>query len=191
MRSGHPATRHDAREDIISPRKTKSKAATSGDPSNDLTADGQGAALLARWLDNSDLSLGLRLAIMMNLIVRPYRKYKALYKMPLMDWRVMMCIAAAPGATAQEIASFGGFDKMTISAALKRLIAQGRVARESDPADRRRLQLELTSKGRTIYRSLSAEVHLMEEELLARFTPQEQIELRAMIDRLLSVLRTL
>ncbi len=149
------------------------------------------AARLSQWLDNSDIALGLRLAIITNMIVRPYRRYKAQYKMPLMDWRVMMCIAAAPGATAQEIADFGGFDKMTVSAALKRLISQGRVVRTSDPKDRRRLQIELTPKGSAVYRRLSAEVHLMEQKLVAKFSPQEKIEFRAMIDRLLTALRTM
>jgi DNA-binding MarR family transcriptional regulator len=132
----------------------------------------------------------LRLAIMMNLIVRPYHKYKVRHQMPLMDWRVMMCIAAAPGATAQEIANFGGFDKMTTSAALKRLIARGRVARRADPEDRRRLQLELTAEGRALYRSLGADVRKMEEKLMAKFSAGEQVEFRRVIDRLVSALRT-
>jgi DNA-binding MarR family transcriptional regulator len=153
------------------------------------TKNGAGAARLAQWLGNSDLAIGLRLAVMMNLIVRPYGAYKAKYGLPLMDWRVMMCIAAAPGATAQDIADFGGFDKMTISVSLKRLIARGRVARRPDPADGRRMLLQLTSAGRAIYRELGADVRKMEAKLMTRLSADDRSELSAVLDRLIVALR--
>ncbi len=153
------------------------------------TKAGAGSARLAKWLGNSDLALGLRLAVMMNLIVRPYGAYKVKYRLPLMDWRVMMCIAAAPGATAQDIADFGGFDKMTISVSLKRLIARGRVARRPDAADGRRLLLQLTPAGQAIYRELGVDVRNMEAKLLARLSAADRSELSNMLDRLIGALR--
>jgi DNA-binding MarR family transcriptional regulator len=167
-------------------RKIKTLNSTDRQPNS---SNDHFTARLTAWLDNSDISFGLRLAIMMNLIVRRYRQYKSKHKLPLMDWRVMMCIAAAPSATAQEIADFGGFDKMTISAALKRLKTQGRIARRADPSDRRRLLLELTPKGWALYGAMAAEIQLKDERLMAHLTAKEQLELRRFIDHFISALR--
>lgn len=164
---------------IVAKRKSRSKRG----------ADVGAAERLARWLDNSEFAIGLRLAVMMNLIVRPYAVYREKYGLPIMDWRTMMCIAAAPGATAQDIADFGGFEKMTISVSLKRLIAQGLVARQPDPVDGRRMLLRLTPRGWAVYRAMAAEVRGMESKLLGRLDARARARLGDMLDRLIVALR--
>jgi DNA-binding MarR family transcriptional regulator len=59
----------------------------------------------------------------------------------------MRVVGTLPDITSSELANVLHLDPSTISGILQRLVAKRLVARTSDPVDRRRMRLRLTTKG--------------------------------------------
>ena len=80
---------------------------------------------------------------------------------------IIRCLGRYPGMTAGQLASVLHVDPGTVSASLKRLEKRRLLNRRTDPRDRRRVFLGLTSRGRELDRPESATVESAVEQLLA------------------------
>lgn len=78
------------------------------------------------------------------------------------------CLGKYPDMTASQLAGVLHLDRGTVSAALTRLTAKGLVVGKRDAADRRRVELRLTPKGKAIDRPDPRSVEHVVERLLAK-----------------------
>jgi DNA-binding MarR family transcriptional regulator len=62
------------------------------------------------------------------------------------------CIGKYPGMTASQLAGVLHLDRGTVSVSLRRLTKKGLVSGTRDPADNRRVELTLTTKGKALDR---------------------------------------
>jgi DNA-binding MarR family transcriptional regulator len=84
-----------------------------------------------------------------HLISGQFHAHLASRKVPMMQWRVMAALWDAP-KSASEVAEIILQKQPTVSKLLERMRVQGLVAREPDAADRRRVVVSLTARGRRI-----------------------------------------
>ena len=100
------------------------------------------------------------------------------------EWRALAVLSQEAPLTAMEIAERTSMDKVQVSRAIAKLIAAGRVTRETDPNDRRRAPLRPTSEGRAIYRRIVPLAKARERELTSALTPADMRALDRIIDKL-------
>ena len=100
------------------------------------------------------------------------------------EWRALAVLAQEAPLTAVEVAERTSMDKVQVSRAVAKLIAAGRVKRETDPEDRRRAPLSPTSEGRAIYRRIVPLVKARERDLTSALTPAEARALDGILDKL-------
>jgi len=72
-----------------------------------------------------------------------------------------------------------GVSKQAVSQLIDSLVLRGYLNREVDPADRRRMTIELTDRGRAVADEVGEAVGRVEAELAAMITPDELAGLRA------------
>ena len=110
-----------------------------------------------RALIRTERSPFFQLLVLANLTARPFHeRYGRRLHMSLSEWRVLLVVADRPGITAQDLADYIGLDKMSISRAVRGLMARGRLAREASARDRRRLHLSLTEAGWRAYEEIAS-----------------------------------
>jgi len=134
-----------------------------------------------------DRALIHRLLRLVNLLSRPFQeRFGTRYDLSLTEWRVMMALAARPGATATEISDWSGLHVMNVSRSVARLVRQGRVLRAVDPADRRRALLRLSRRGQALFDLIAPSAQAREDMVRAVLSDSEAAAFRVMIDRLIS-----
>ncbi|ADB31035.1 transcriptional regulator, MarR family [Kribbella flavida DSM 17836] len=89
-------------------------------------------------------------------------------------YSVLVCLSDQPPATQQALAQAIGYDKSRLIALLDDLEADGLVARQPDPSDRRVRIVRLTDAGTTRLTAARADVRAMEEELLSPLTAADR-----------------
>lgn len=100
------------------------------------------------------------------------------------EWRALAVLAQESPLTSAEVAARTSMDKVQVSRAIAKLIAAGRVARGTDPRDRRRGPLTPTPEGRAVYRRIVPLVKARERDLTSALTPAEARALDRIIDKL-------
>jgi DNA-binding MarR family transcriptional regulator len=100
------------------------------------------------------------------------------------DWIVLSALSTGPRQTQLALAQSLGLDKTTMTSLLDRMEARGLVTRCTDSNDRRARIPELTEDGRRVQAEVISARDRVEADLLARFTPQEQHQLRDLLSRL-------
>lgn len=132
-----------------------------------------------------DDSLFFKLVRVVNLTARPFvETLSRQHQISLNEWRVMVVLASHPGMAAHEVAGITGLDKMSISRALAALERHGRVQRRADPADARRLLLELNADGRQLFERLGVMATQREALLFGGLERNEKLQLGRTLDRL-------
>jgi DNA-binding MarR family transcriptional regulator len=111
------------------------------------------------------------------------------FHLNLTDWRVMLTIADRPGVTAQQLADTTGLDKMSVSRVVRGLEAQGRLVRETNPADRRRWHLYLTDEGWSVYQEIAQAAAARESQVFRVLAPSEHQTLLRLLLKLLDQAR--
>ncbi len=129
--------------------------------------------------------LPYRLSVLQLAVSRSLaRIYATRFDLSRYQWRALAVLAQEAPLTAGEVAERTSMDKVQVSRAIAKLIAAGRVVRESDPNDRRRAPLRLTAKGRALYRRIVPLAKARERELTSTLTPSEVLALDRIIDKL-------
>ena len=104
------------------------------------------------------------------------------------EWRVLLSVSAAAGSTAKAVHEQWAMDKMTISRAVRKLVASGRLRRSRNPDDRRSYALELTPKGRRLVDEIFPDADERYRRILRCLSAGERDELSKILAKL--ILRT-
>ncbi|MCL4746206.1 MAG: MarR family winged helix-turn-helix transcriptional regulator [Burkholderiaceae bacterium] len=138
----------------------------------------------------ADDALVYRLLRLVNLLAKPFAQlYGERYKLSLQEWRIMLALAAHPGATATEISDRTGVHLMNVSRSIARLHRMKRVAREVDPADKRRRLLRLSPAGEKLFREIAPGAQARERVVHEALSAAELRSLRQMLDKMIERLR--
>jgi DNA-binding MarR family transcriptional regulator len=98
-------------------------------------------------------------------------------------WRVMAHVGELQPITAKDIGLRAAMDSVNLSRALGQLDTLGFVQRHIDTADRRRIVLQLTPAGQTVYDTVAPLSLEAERTLLAELNAQERATLRELTRR--------
>ncbi|MFB7905960.1 MarR family winged helix-turn-helix transcriptional regulator [Kitasatospora sp. NPDC059146] len=91
---------------------------------------------------------------------------------------LLATLDAGAAASQLELAQVMGVAPSLVVSLADQLQALGAVARERDPADRRRQTLTLTADGRALLHECTALAHAVDDELAAALSPAERESLR-------------
>lgn len=70
------------------------------------------------------------------------------------DWRVLRLLAEGDGRTMSELAAAAAVPGPSLTRLVDRLVADNLLHRRADEADRRRIRVHLTERGRALHRRL-------------------------------------
>lgn len=101
------------------------------------------------------------------------------------DYGVLRILVWQKPMSQQQLAQTLSVDRTTMVALLDALEAKGIVARQPDPADRRRNIIELTEPGRKVFRDADDAYQAAEKELLAPVDAASGAQLRTTLQQLL------
>lgn len=101
-----------------------------------------------------------------------------------LGWRVFSLIGHNEPVHPSTIAKRATFDPDKVSRAVDRLVRKGLVGRKVDSADRRRVILTLTPRGRKVYEEIEQARREMEKEFLSVLAPEELRVFQAALDKL-------
>ena len=130
--------------------------------------------------------LPYRLSVLTNVVSGNLaRVYADRFDLSVPEWRVLAVLGRFPDSSAVEVAERSAMDKVTVSRAVARLLAKGRLVRATARDDRRRSVLRMSREGRAIYRQIVPLARAYEADLLGALTGAE----RRLLDRLLERLK--
>ncbi len=99
-------------------------------------------------------------------------------------WRALSIIGAHEPLSSSSVARHSSMDADKVTRAVDRLVAKGLVARESDKADRRRVVLTLTARGRKTYGEIDRRRRELDAEFLRVLSDAERKAFFATLDKL-------
>jgi DNA-binding MarR family transcriptional regulator len=102
----------------------------------------------------------------------------------LNNWKIMRVIGFFGPLSATELGSRTSLDPDKITRAVDVLVQRGYVIRKDDEADRRRVVLTLSAKGRRVYDRIEMVAGTMEAEFLSVLTVEESKVLRSALTKL-------
>lgn len=111
-------------------------------------------------------------------------RYRKRFGLKIPEWRVMAVLGDAQPQTQRDLTQVTLMDKVAVNRACKVLEGRGLIARAMNEADGRSHLLELTAEGEAIYREVMPVARAIEAELCEGFSPAEQKQLRAMLERM-------
>ena len=82
------------------------------------------------------------------------------------QWRVLALLADEQGHTMTEVADYALLPAPTATKLIDRLVAGNLVYRHPDPADRRRVLVHASERGRDLHKHLASSLERMQEDLL-------------------------
>jgi DNA-binding MarR family transcriptional regulator len=94
---------------------------------------------------------------------------------------------ASRRASAVDMIRGLGVTRQAASQLIDTLVVRGYLSREVNPADRRRLDIELTDRGRAAAEVIAAAIGRVDEELATMITPAELAGLRAGLTALATI----
>jgi DNA-binding MarR family transcriptional regulator len=100
------------------------------------------------------------------------------------NWKVMRVIALFGPLSATELGSRTSLDPDKITRAVDALVGRSYVIRKDDEADRRRVVLTLSAKGRRVYDRIEMVAGAMEAEFLSVLTAEEHRALLSSLNKL-------
>lgn len=120
-----------------------------------------------------------------KLVLRRWAGMLAQLELTSSQYKILLTLDETGPLGQQRLAELVGIDPRNAVPIIETSVEQGLLARQVDPADRRRRVLELAPNGRqaaTKLRSLSADI---EEELLAPLDPADRVPLQRTLRALL------
>ncbi len=129
--------------------------------------------------------LPYRLSVLSNTISNAIAgAYQERFGLSIPQWRVLCVLALTPSLSAAEVAQRTAMDKVAVSRAVAALLRQGRLARRTARADRRRSVLRLSRTGERVYAQVAPFALAYEKDLIRSL---ESADL-ATLDRVLRAL---
>jgi DNA-binding MarR family transcriptional regulator len=112
------------------------------------------------------------------------REYQDRFDLSTTEWRVIAVLARFDALSAREVAERTAMDKVDVSRALARLVADRRVNRRTHAGDKRRSVLNLSARGWAIHDAVAPLALAHERDLRARLSAAEQSALERILDKL-------
>lgn len=103
----------------------------------------------------------------------------------LSQWQVLATLSRLGRATMGEVAAFCATDRTTLTRTVDRMVEDGLVSRERDPADRRQVHLKLTGKGREAFNAAHVSVTRFNDRVTGALAAEEAERLQLMIRRVM------
>jgi DNA-binding MarR family transcriptional regulator len=129
--------------------------------------------------------LAYRLVVLSDRISRSLAEvYQGRFGISIPEWRIIAQLIRYAPLSAREVGERTNMDKPRVSRALARLTERGLVEREQDSLDRRVAVLNLSAKGRALYREIEPLAMEWQKQLLATSGLGDGAELQAMLDQL-------
>jgi DNA-binding MarR family transcriptional regulator len=130
--------------------------------------------------------LPYRLSLLTNTVSQGISmSYRDQYDISVIEWRILAVLGRYPGLAASEIVERTAMDKVSVSRAVKNLVEKKLVRRHTDPADRRRMTLHITSgPGKRVLQTVVPLAQAYEKQLLGALDSEEQSALFNAIEKL-------
>jgi DNA-binding MarR family transcriptional regulator len=112
--------------------------------------------------------------------------YQARFGISIPEWRVIAHLAQNRKVSVREIYARVAMDKSKVSRAAARLEGAGIVEKKTGAADRRLVELQLTRRGRLLYRQIEPLALAYEQESLSPLSVKERGLFRALVGKLLN-----
>ncbi len=100
------------------------------------------------------------------------------------QFAILNALLDSPGTDQVGLAKRVAFDPATSGSVIGRLEAKGWIARQADPADRRRKLLVVTAQGVQALARIQSDVAVVQEKILSPLTPHEQTQFVQLLARL-------
>jgi len=126
-----------------------------------------------------------RLSVLSNRMTRAVAKVYALrFRLSAPEWRTMAVLGRYGAMSANSVVERTAMDKVRVSRAVAKLMANSQITRRADPRDRRRAILDLTPKGLVFYRQVVPLVLATEADLLRDLSAAERAALLDAMNKL-------
>mgnify|MGYP001814535936 FL=1 len=110
--------------------------------------------------------------------------YMGRFNLSIAEWRVVATLGDQAPLSAREIGDRASLDKVQVSRAVARLLRAQLIVRQTAHHDRRYSQLQLSGKGRSLYREIVPLAKAREQQLLDSLSVDD----RAALDRIVQSL---
>jgi DNA-binding MarR family transcriptional regulator len=111
------------------------------------------------------------------------------YGLSLVEWRIVITLARAPGLSANEIIQSWALEKMAVSRGVRRLLMLGLIKRTNEPRGSRRCPLYLTGKGSAIYRASWPDAEADYRRLTSVLSANDLVRFSGLADKLIAQAR--
>lgn len=96
-----------------------------------------------------------------------------------------LAVHVKEGMEQRELAAALNWDEATVGGMVRRLEAQGLLARRNSPRSKRGLQIYLTDEGRALYKRAAPHVARIQQNVLQNLEPDEQAELLRLLSKMM------
>lgn len=119
--------------------------------------------------------LPMRLTALSNRLARrAARLYGKRFNLSAAEWRVMAALGQQGAMAGNAVIAQTTMDKVRVSRAVATLLKAGLITRDSDPQDRRRAILALTTNGRVLFQQIVPMIEHAEAEMMALLSETER-----------------
>jgi DNA-binding MarR family transcriptional regulator len=110
--------------------------------------------------------------------------HQSKYGLSINGWKVMSVVGRFGPLAAFEVGKFVSLDPDKVTRTVDLLVKQSYVLRKQDSADRRRISLSLSAKGKRVHDDIETVRYAMEREFLSVLDPAELANFYAVMDKL-------
>jgi len=107
----------------------------------------------------------------------------------LMEWRIMASLSGKSALSISELADIVLAKQPTVTKLVGRMQAAGWVLRCDADHDKRQSLVSLTAQGREKVKPLLRQARLHEQRVMADFGPEQALQLKAVLQRLIALHR--
>lgn len=100
-------------------------------------------------------------------------------------WVAMISLRRFGDLSMTRLAKLSATDRTTLTRSIDGLIADGLVAREASPSDRRIVVIRLTDAGRSLLERIRSEIRPLNQEVCAQLTTEEQATMTRYLQKML------
>lgn len=138
---------------------------------------------------NRHQSLGYQVNQLARLFAQRLERRLAPHGVPLGQFPLLLVLWEEDGLTQSEIARRLCFEQPTVANTLKRMMRDGLVMTQPDPANRKKVLVFLTEKGHRLHDPLTAEAAAVNAEAAAALAPGDDVRFHQAVARLTDILR--
>lgn len=125
-----------------------------------------------------------QLAVVSNNFSLEFHEYLRSKNMSRTMWRILINLVDRPGLYLTDLAKNTLLEQSHVTKVTDQMCKQGLVEKINDVADRRRVNVRITKKGKTTILPLIAEAKKHEEKKLSQLHPDDAKQLKAILSTL-------